>query len=641
MEKMLLKHIEGSKSGQTERFDLPLNCEVLFGRDPSSQIVFDSNKDDLVSRLHARLSQDHTDKTIFIITDLNSRNGTYVNGMRITGPAMLNPGDILELGSGGAKIEFDLDPRPAAIPPATRIFSATNAEGPGTRVATPMSFETPCTPMQQETPISMRRNGISRPDTPASGVSGTNTVGRATVERMINQTKSSNKKLITAISAGLVVLVALISGGVFLYQQKKAVSIELITKNLVIDAQNKSKQELQAVNDKVDQAVKIAESNEAAVNAGAIIAEKYNSSVVFIQESWKLIFTPSGTQCSQAFFNVKELGELLKGVGYSNPKLLKDINEVLQPGSPETRFPTYIKFGSVIEPYIVTDSSSAGTPIGGSSSGSGFVVDKGFILTNKHVAAAWAVPYFQNGVKLPGFLIVCADAECSDINNVAVLERNERSAPVISALMGWVPSNTKMLGGKPARGKILEGRHDYLDIIFPKTTNEIHATLSTFSESADVALISVLTPHSTPPVTLCESDPCVKAGEMVTVMGYPGVSADVYGKAMSYEMGRGEGNVRIIPEPTTTRGEVQKIISGEVEKLGGAISQYYSPSGEIIQLGINTTGHGNSGGPVFNDKGQVVGLFTYGWGDNGGANVTAAVPIKFGLDLMGGGQVIK
>ena len=35
--------------------------------------------------------------------------------------------------------------------------------------------------------------------------------------------------------------------------------------------------------------------------------------------------------------------------------------------------------------------------------------------------------------------------------------------------------------------------------------------------------------------------------------------------------------------------------------------------GEMIQMSINSTGAGNSGGPVFNKAGKVIGLFTYGY----------------------------
>ncbi len=70
--------------------------------------------------------------------------------------------------------------------------------------------------------------------------------------------------------------------------------------------------------------------------------------------------------------------------------------------------------------------------------------------------------------------------------------------------------------------------------------------------------------------------------------------------------------------------------------------KYISPFGDVFQLAINTTGAGNSGGPVFNDKGEVVGIFTYRKrGQDNTTFVSMAVPIKFGLDLMGSQRVLK
>jgi S1-C subfamily serine protease len=55
--------------------------------------------------------------------------------------------------------------------------------------------------------------------------------------------------------------------------------------------------------------------------------------------------------------------------------------------------------------------------------------------------------------------------------------------------------------------------------------------------------------------------------------------------------------------------------------------------GDIMQLTINATGEGNSGGPVFNSSGKVIGMFTYGF-ISGTTRSTAAVPIKYGVDLF-------
>jgi S1-C subfamily serine protease len=56
--------------------------------------------------------------------------------------------------------------------------------------------------------------------------------------------------------------------------------------------------------------------------------------------------------------------------------------------------------------------------------------------------------------------------------------------------------------------------------------------------------------------------------------------------------------------------------------------------GDAYQMSINSTGEGNSGGPVFNTKGRVIGLFTYGRSIDGDAAVTFAVPIKHGKALL-------
>jgi serine phosphatase RsbU (regulator of sigma subunit) len=73
------------------RYDLA-GDEVLVGRDRSCQIVID---DDSVSRQHARLL---VENDTCVIEDLHSRNGTYVNGVKIEGKATLKNNDRVEIG---------------------------------------------------------------------------------------------------------------------------------------------------------------------------------------------------------------------------------------------------------------------------------------------------------------------------------------------------------------------------------------------------------------------------------------------------------------------------------------------------------------------------------------------------------------
>jgi pSer/pThr/pTyr-binding forkhead associated (FHA) protein len=70
-------------------FDQP---QLTIGRSDQSNIRLDGL---LISNNHARISQ--TSHGV-VIEDLNSTNGTYVNGQRITGRKVLPPDDVVQIG---------------------------------------------------------------------------------------------------------------------------------------------------------------------------------------------------------------------------------------------------------------------------------------------------------------------------------------------------------------------------------------------------------------------------------------------------------------------------------------------------------------------------------------------------------------
>jgi len=53
--------------------------------------------------------------SLFLITDLNSINGTFVNDQRIYGPYGLRKGDVVRLGVGGPVFQFDIEPETEPI----------------------------------------------------------------------------------------------------------------------------------------------------------------------------------------------------------------------------------------------------------------------------------------------------------------------------------------------------------------------------------------------------------------------------------------------------------------------------------------------------------------------------------------------
>ena len=78
---------------------IPLRAVVTIGRLPESTI---SLNDTNVSRRHAEIRPVGSG---YAAVDLNSTNGTKVNGLRIDGERMLNDGDIVSVGSTHLRFE--------------------------------------------------------------------------------------------------------------------------------------------------------------------------------------------------------------------------------------------------------------------------------------------------------------------------------------------------------------------------------------------------------------------------------------------------------------------------------------------------------------------------------------------------------
>ncbi|HIK29352.1 MAG: PrsW family glutamic-type intramembrane protease [Oscillatoriaceae bacterium SKW80] len=102
----------GSKSNQPQPlYPLSETQEVTLGRDPSCEIVLDSNQYGGVSRKHATIRPFGTTKAgdvpTWQVCDLNSANGTYVNGQRLLGCRRLQAGDRITLGINGPEFIFE------------------------------------------------------------------------------------------------------------------------------------------------------------------------------------------------------------------------------------------------------------------------------------------------------------------------------------------------------------------------------------------------------------------------------------------------------------------------------------------------------------------------------------------------------
>ncbi len=87
----------------TESEGYPLTKEITsIGRDQSNDICL--SRPEGASRFHARIVRQ--DDGQYLLTDLNSSNGTFLNGMRVFEPAVLKQGDRIE--TGAAQFAFNL-----------------------------------------------------------------------------------------------------------------------------------------------------------------------------------------------------------------------------------------------------------------------------------------------------------------------------------------------------------------------------------------------------------------------------------------------------------------------------------------------------------------------------------------------------
>jgi hypothetical protein len=137
--------------GRIYPLDQPL---VVLGRDESCQVVID---DPRVSRRHAEIRQQGSN---YLLADLGSSNGTFVNGQRLVSPVTLQPGERIDLGGFGLRFRA----ASVQIPmPGPQLPAPAGGPGPipGSQ-AGPVPAASPH-PLPAAPPRPGRQGGIGRP----------------------------------------------------------------------------------------------------------------------------------------------------------------------------------------------------------------------------------------------------------------------------------------------------------------------------------------------------------------------------------------------------------------------------------------------------------------------------------------------
>ncbi len=112
----------GPNPGKVYPLEAP---EIIIGRDASNSVAINDAE---ISRKHAKLS---LHGSAYVIQDLGSTNGSFVNGQRITGTQVLNPGDTVSFGENIVMLyEAGQDPNATVISSAQAPKTVTPVRRP-------------------------------------------------------------------------------------------------------------------------------------------------------------------------------------------------------------------------------------------------------------------------------------------------------------------------------------------------------------------------------------------------------------------------------------------------------------------------------------------------------------------------------
>ncbi|PAP76528.1 trypsin-like peptidase domain-containing protein [Rubrivirga marina] len=551
-QRFVIRHLSGSKANQVEEFPFAAFDEVTFGREADAAVTYDPDIDELVSREHLKITRDGDDT--YSITDLGSRNGTFVNKIQVAGSASIRPGDTVQLGEGGPEFVFDAEPRPARE----------------TVIARPRS--------SKATTLSPSLASAAERAPEKAGV------GRETVERIVTEShRQSQRKstgLLLGVSAGVLALVAALF--FFLRPEPQDVRGDVRT---VVDS-------LAA----------------AGPMSPAAITNAHGDAVVFIESSWKLLDANSDRQVYQRY-EMTDLG-----------------NGQVTPLAVFVRLPD-----GQVEPFLeLADPDGINQPIRSASTGSGFVVSQdGFILTNKHVVAGWNYPYFFPQGTFPAKMYpVTQDGQLGEPTVLQSPEQVGQWIPTRSVF--YQQQQTGITNQSPLKGE------PEIQVTFQNSDIPFEAEMERLSPRGDAATIKIDAQEPLHAVTLHDSYETSEVGEPVVIMGYPGISGIDVSVVQNTEAGGGGMVGTYVPRVTVTPANISSIHRSRNAAQGSNPNERvvsYSGFPDAYQLSTSETGNGNSGGPVFDDHGRVIGIFTYGR-TMGSTNVTYAIPIKYGMDLM-------
>lgn len=246
---------------------------------------------------------------------------------------------------------------------------------------------------------------------------------------------------------------------------------------------------------------------------------------------------------------------------------------------------TYLlTFAQNIDQYMLKGTERVSKELNTTMIGSGCIITPdGYVITNAHVIDENDADT-KRGFAEEAFIEILS-ADISTLEEAMGRDMTEEEATAIRQAYSWYYSQTLEVGRIKKELSVVMGISGKSGKIEPLVIPATVVTQGQPIPGKDVAILKLKEKHIYPTIRIGD-DKSMRVGDPVFVLGYPAVAT--FNPLLSMET---------ISEATLTRG----LLSAKKNMKDGW---------EVLQIDAAIT-HGNSGGPVMNEQGEVIGLATF------------------------------
>ncbi len=573
---VVIRHVSGTKGPAVEQIPIAGRKELIAGRAPSCDIRYDLAGDDLVSRRHMKIEISGMGEPEFMVVDLNSRNGTFVNKRRIKERSKLRPGDVVQLGAGGPEFVFDLDPP--------------NNETTPTEKTTAYNAVSELTPPKTDS---------AQPSLPPGLV-----VGTRPPKRGLKWRRSLISIAVLLLLASAVIL--LVRGSRQRLHVPKAVKSGWTA--LAAEAATMSRTAIDHSGDffhKLRTWLQRPTPNKISVqnkNPGGSLTDVVNvNCLANLEVGWMLLDARSGRQLRQVYI---ENSKADKGGGTS----------LLVPNAGRS-LPLFVLLNNNrLQPVLTLSDNVSYRPIGGIYRNPGVLASAdGLILTSRRIAAPWAAPYEWPSDTAAG-VVAKFDKRLKLVNTGAIARRQ---------FPQWLPQESQFILADSLNAPSLhlinsqvrlDGRTDYLTASLGSESRRVSARVVRASDRFDLAVIRMDT------------------------YPFPGQQPQAARLLVTSDQKPGDSAVLLRPANTSLPNSGAKSVSewnGKVVALRhdrDAAADAPNSRGDRYELAIGPEPAPEPGAPVFDALGRVFAVETAA--DPMYPARMFAIPIRYGVDML-------